>query len=110
MINTVALRRFYEQVDLWAIKHRTEVESMRTLIKDNKPMRIEINHYFTPKRLLTKTGKLKRLDLDNRLKALLDAIGNLGEFDDSLILELTARKKISTNGMEYSDVLLVRLS
>lgn len=56
------------------------------------PLHFHTDFYFLRKRLFTKEGSFKRLDVSNRLKALHDCFAKALLIDDSYYVEISAKK------------------
>lgn len=69
------------------------------LIFGGKPLFIDCDFYFPQERLYTKDGRLKRLDVSNRLKALHDCMATALEIDDCQFMEISARKLVGKLGV-----------
>ena len=61
-------------------------------------------YYFKRQRILSLSGKPKRLDLDNRIKILLDGLTTLLGVDDCRIWTLNFAKRLESQGYESCSV------
>ena len=60
------------------------------------PLFIKTFFYFERSRVLTKNGKMKKLDVSNRLKALHDAFAGAIGIDDSQFVRIYASKSVAS--------------
>jgi Holliday junction resolvase RusA-like endonuclease len=91
----------------WAFLNHSAVRVLREYFKSSQPnhfLQVDCVYRFEKGRILTKQGKTKRLDVDNRLKHLLDAVTTLIGIDDSLIWKGTFIKIPSENDDSSCDV------
>lgn len=96
---------------MWSMLNCQNVRTAQEEFEDiPKGMVVGINciYYFDKSRVLTKDGRSKRLDCDNRLKCLLDKVTELVGFDDSLIWEGSFSKRV-TNQEPRCDVEIVKM-
>jgi Holliday junction resolvase RusA-like endonuclease len=82
------------------------VLKMRYAFKRSQCLKVEISLYFNTKSLLTKDKRYKRIDAQNRVKALCDSLGKLLDKDDSSFFELTLKKKLSDTPESYTDIVV----
>lgn len=68
--------------------------------------KLTIMLYFEPSRLFTKTGKPKRIDATNFLKAQCDSLAKLLEVDDSEFWDVRVIKCKSEHQKSYVDVFI----
>jgi len=89
----------------WACQNANAIGLVRQeLATAQRFLSIDCVYYFRKERILTKDGRAKRLDVDNRLKILIDAVTNLTAVDDSLVWQGSFKKVISQTGVDFCDV------
>lgn len=84
------------QFDVWALKNNLLiVEGVKKFGKlDRKtPVDVQIRFFFKRARIFCKDGSIKKLDLDNRAKVIIDALTGELKFDDSKIFNLELIKE-----------------
>jgi Holliday junction resolvase RusA-like endonuclease len=108
------MRDWEKQMDLWWTKNRAlfkEVKQAVNKVPKRNTFEITIDFFFEQSRILCKDLTPKRLDLDNRIKAMLDNICEKIGIDDCRIWKITVHKEIQLKGMpdECNAVLKVGL-
>lgn len=63
-------------------------------IYNNKEIEMQIMLHLEHDDLYTKAGKIRKIDVDNMLKLLLDGLFDTIEIDDSQIFKLTIEKRV----------------
>jgi Holliday junction resolvase RusA-like endonuclease len=79
----------------WALLNRGYILGVRKMLDtpvDNAALSIDLMFFFSWNRVITKDGRPKILDLDNRLKAVLDAISKVLGVNDSIFFRIRAEK------------------
>lgn len=85
---------FDRSAKIWAFHHHQEILNAKNALKDSPFLEIHCVFYFPEGRLLTKKGLAKRLDVDNRLKALFDRLVTILELDDSCFFRCHCHKLV----------------
>ena len=67
-------------------------------------LRIDCVFYFKREQLYTLKGKLKKLDVSNRLKALHDCLAEALGVDDSCFMHITAQKRVNDSRLPHCAV------
>lgn len=67
-------------------------------VKKNFVLHIHTEFFFEKSRIFTKDGRIKKIDLSNRLKAIHDLVSTLLRIDDSIFFNLSATKKEAKPG------------
>lgn len=80
------------EMDAWAWMNRAVIKEARELGKLKPLLRIEILLKCPASTFWTQKGTVKRFDLQNRSKAILDALSKIMELDDSHVWELKMQK------------------
>lgn len=96
---------------VWGMLHCQDVRVIKEEFQDmTKGCVIAVNciYYFNQHRVLTKDGRPKRLDADNRLKCLLDQVTELIGIDDCYIWEGSFSKRIARQD-EFCDVEILKV-
>jgi len=96
--------KFLELIEDYAIMSKAELEPARRLGIASKRMSVRVECYFEKSSLITKKGTFKRIDVQNRLKALCDALASLLYCDDSLFWDIRVLKKVSPRNESYCDI------
>lgn len=84
-VKSRALKEYEAQVKIWMYRNVPALELARMALaglKAGEALHIDRMFYFEPSAILTKTGKPKRNDTSNRIKALDDALTQLLWIDD----------------------------
>lgn len=92
-----------EEFQKWTIKNNIEVKKAIDLLVGSKRLEIEIIFYFNRISLYCKDGRIKKMDLTNRLKAFMDLLSKALKIDDSQFFKLIC-KKSDTYALPYVDV------
>lgn len=66
-------------------------------------LRIDSQLYFARERIYTKDGRIKKMDVANRLKALHDQICEMIGIDDSQFFEVVIEKRVTEGVREYAN-------
>ncbi|NDD85302.1 RusA family crossover junction endodeoxyribonuclease [bacterium] len=98
--------KFLELVEDYAMFAQKELEQPRRLSIANKRFSVKVDCYFERSLLITKKRTFKRIDAQNRLKALLDALASLMYCDDSTFWRVSVEKKVSQRNESYTDIYL----
>lgn len=80
------------EMDAWLWMNRASIKEARALCSIKPLIRLTILLKMPSSSFWTKKGTVKRLDCQNRIKAICDAIARLSELDDSHVWELSIRK------------------
>lgn len=88
---------FENAVKIWAIKNYKHLDTSKKLLKDFPFLSFDVVFYFPESRIMTKKGLPKRLDHDNRLKALFDSLCKLLDLDDCCIWHFSGSKLIAND-------------
>lgn len=76
------------EVDLWYLKNIKTVKAIRTKLRpykfaDHTFLSFKLDFLVPYETLYSKQGKLKKIDVSNRVKALLDKLSELFDVDDN---------------------------
>ncbi len=98
------MRDWEREMDIWAksVKHKTSLKVAQEALKlTSKKTNLEItlNFLFEKGRILCKDGSSKRLDLDNRAKAILDNLSKKIGIDDCRFWKVILNKQIQRQGI-----------
>jgi hypothetical protein len=87
----------YEKIfKAWLIKNKEAITGAKEdIVQWNKPLSISMVVAFSRERLVTKDGRLKRLDVSNRTKALHDLISDALGIDDCLFVSCPTEKVVA---------------
>jgi len=96
--------KFLDLVEDYALMAKAELEPARRLGIASKRMSLVIHLYFERSSIITKKGTFKRIDAQNRLKALCDALASLLYCDDSLFWDVRVLKKVAPRNESYTDI------
>lgn len=107
-IKTKVARDFDEAVRLFYIEHSKDVadlaELMQKFVYDGYGFQIDTTFYFPEKKMITKSGNLKRIDASNRIKATHDALAKITNVDDQYIISGRFDKQIAKTGIESCSI------
>jgi len=84
--------------NLWSWENRNYIVTLKDWFSIRRPgfgISLDCTYYFTKSRIICLNGLPKKLDLDNRIKHLLDSIMKLIDIDDSWIWSLKFCKAIN---------------
>jgi len=85
---------FEKDMELWAMVNKQAIYDLKSSLKEAKYLSLELTMTFTRDKLICHNGKVKVLDISNRIKAIEDAICGLIGLDDSLIFDVKACKRV----------------
>ena len=95
-IKSKEARAFDDAVYVWSLANRKKVESARATVgrwvTEGYLLTLDVDFFFHRSRLFSKKGSVKMIDLNNRLKPLVDAVSRLVEVDDRFFFQHTIRK------------------
>ena len=92
------LKDWESQLDQWSWDNRFYVLTLKDWFKVRSPgigVSIVCTYYFSKSRIICLSGFPKKLDLDNRIKHLIDSIMKLIDLDDSWLWDLQFKKAIN---------------
>lgn len=92
----------------WAWKNAKSIQEAAPFVKEAKFLGVSLEFCAEAKRFLTLDGRSKKIDVDNRIKASVDAVFKLLNCDDSKVWSLTSRKLIVPKG-EFLSIKIVDL-
>lgn len=96
LIKSQDIRDYDKQIQLWMLRKMSKLSSIRREIKqwidEGKYLKVTINLRWPKEKLISKDGKPKKNDLDNRLKTLLDSLSEIIYVDDKYIINISATK------------------
>lgn len=95
-------RLFDSEVRVWAEKRKSAVREMQAIAKSwvtsGHVLRVDVDFFFERKRLFSTTRKakdfVKSIDVNNRIKPLLDAVVFIIGIDDKFFFEHFVTKKV----------------
>lgn len=96
---TKEVRDWKSEFDTWCLQNMAGIKFAREFVKD-KTLGVGCLFFFEQARLYTKTGKLKKLDVSNRIKALHDALAEALHIDDSVFMKIWAEKAMIMSGRD----------
>lgn len=88
-------RAYSAWFDRWAYIHIRKIAEIRKAIKASDRLTIDLVFYFRRETLFTKSNGIKRLDVQNRIKCLLDLIANVFHIDDRQFFKVSLEKRVS---------------
>lgn len=111
LIKSVDARVFDKHIDYYIMRHWKDISNYRHLVQDwikqNQVLKLEINFVWHKNKVICKDGKIKKMDLDGRIKSAIDGLSDVLQFDDKLLIEIHAFKSISNNQHdEHYDITL----
>jgi len=92
------LKAFKVEFGVWMLLNRFGLKAASAALSGEGPLAIHCDFFFGRRALYTKDGRLKKMDVSNRLKALHDAMGDALGIDDSRFTEISARKVVGAPG------------
>lgn len=101
----------YEKIfKAWLLSNKDAIKSAReSIVEWKKPLSISMVVAFKRERLVTRDGRLKRLDVTNRIKAIHDLMSDALGIDDSLFISCPTEKVVADN-YEEQVVICIRPS
>lgn len=102
------LVRFKGDFNAYSLLNRATFNLAREALAGAKlpSLGIYCDFYFEHSKLYTKDGRLKRLDVSNRLKALHDCLADSLGIDDCLFTRISASKQVGGNCVTVTVALL----
>lgn len=89
-------RQYLSNCIVYKQKYRQDIEKMKLAVKEwvgeKRVLHLNIDLVGYRSNFWTKAGVPKRIDSDNRIKALQDALSSILEFDDKFIFKNTIEK------------------
>ena len=88
LISTPELRQWKAEVEAWQLRHLRPLEHVKETLEKYlsggkfRVLQVDCYHVFPMEKIFTKTGKPKKIDSNNRLKAMLDAASKMTGIDD----------------------------
>lgn len=98
---------YMREFEIWELEHHLHLLEVRKALESTKELGIEIEFKFSRKSLYCLDGRIKRMDLTNRLKAFMDCLSKAIGVDDSYFFEVTCKKIITEAQPSVSVVLKV---
>jgi hypothetical protein len=99
---------YKKSVKLWALENPDIIRMMKAKVKDWKALQIERYFMFHYKTIYCKDGRIKKMDVSNRIKALDDSLLGLMGLDDSQIFRGFEEKILMPVG--YPECVEIRIS
>jgi len=110
LIKAPDCRTYDKAIQIWMLRQKSGLfdnrRTIKTWIDTGFLLKVHADFYFPKEKVITKQGHPRRLDLDNRLKNLLDALGSIVDIDDKYIIEIHAHKLHWINAWEEVQVTL----
>jgi Holliday junction resolvase RusA-like endonuclease len=103
-IKSPAYRNFERLVFAWKLQHVEDIAQAEIVTRGEGWIEVDVVFAFPPAKILTKDGRPKRHDVDNRLKALNDAVSEIVGFNDCRIVKQTIEKRQTASPTAYVDV------
>ena len=96
-VKATPYREYEVECKTYFAKHIEGVIPSQEVVKvwfkmNNTAVKVDLVLYFKKGRVITKMGKIKRLDVDNHVKGLLDNLCPTLGFDDSAVFSLSIIK------------------
>lgn len=92
-VSSTELKKFKETMHYYFLENMQVLKFARESFS-GFPLSFHIDFGFERSRVLTKTGSFKRMDVSNRLKAIHDSFAEALLIDDSMFVEVSARKRV----------------
>lgn len=89
-------RDYESQFFAWCFENKQALLSAKNtiqLLEASQRLRLRLDFKFLESRLISKKGSMKRLDVTNRLKCLIDLVCFQLGFDDSRFFEVHCKKR-----------------
>jgi len=100
-------REYEREVQIWCMRNHSQLQSWRALVgqrRATQALALDVKFKFNSITIIKKKDGLpKRLDLDNRLKALVDCLFVVIGIDDCYLWKISVSKNLTT-GPEEADV------
>lgn len=85
-------RAYMREFEVWELEHHLHLLEVRKALESTKELGIEIEFKFSRKSLYCLDGRIKRMDLTNRLKAFMDCLSKAIGVDDSYFFNVQCQK------------------
>ena len=96
LIKSKDSREFDKAIQLWILRQKSAIFPIRHKIKEwidvGYCLKVDLKYTWEKSKIITKNGLPQRLDLDGRIKEILDALADIYDFDDKYVISLTASK------------------
>lgn len=90
-VKSPGYRRYEKDFEIWRLTHLRELGVIKKAVRGSK-MAVSFMFNFEYGQLHCKDGRIKRLDVQNRLKAICDLLSAALETDDRFFFEVAAKK------------------
>jgi Holliday junction resolvase RusA-like endonuclease len=94
-IKTPEYRQYIADFEAWALMNRLKLGSLRSAFKEQMKLEVEFVMYFAHEAIYCKDGRIKRLDIQNRFKAICDLLAAALGINDSCFFKVSAEKRVS---------------
>lgn len=99
--------RVYEsEMNAWLYSNLELVRGFRVSVKAAKKLGIQLHCYFPESKIFCKDGRVKRLDVQNRGKAVIDLIFKMLESDDSKLFAVYFEKRVDSRAYINAELFL----
>lgn len=90
------LREYAKVFEIWVLQNKASLnEARKTIIEWNMPLEVSFFLVLKRDKLLTKDGRMKKLDVSNRSKSLHDKLGDALGIDDCYFVSCPMEKIIA---------------
>lgn len=119
LIKTNDARSFDSQIETWMLKASDDIHTMRTVckswVKAGFTLRVDLTFHFAENKLYTKGTKkkpkdVKRMDVNNRIKSVIDAVSKILEIDDKYFFAHFIEKVTAEDGQNYCTAIATPLT
>lgn len=112
LIKSNQARSFDKEISRWIVNNKNEVLSAKTfaerLIASGVYLRVDVEFFFPVNYIFSKTKRaksvVKRIDVNNRLKSILDAVSIILDIDDRFFFSHFIKKKVSVDDTAFCNV------
>lgn len=94
-VKAASYRKYEREFATWCLIHRPALHKVVKALQGEMSLVIKLNFQFLHGRLFCKDGRIKKLDVSNRLKCFLDLLSKALLFDDSRFFEINCKKTVA---------------
>ena len=91
-VSSPELKAFKQNMWAYSLQHSQKIKTIRPLMI-NRRLCVSAIFNFFPESIFCKDGRVKKMDVSNRLKSLHDCLNEILEIDDSYIFKVHAEKR-----------------
>lgn len=86
---------YESQFECWTLKNRERLKQAQSQLTPHLHLSLQLDFYFISQSLYTQKGTIKRMDVTNRLKILIDLLSKALQIDDSQFFRVECSKRMA---------------